>query len=95
MLLRGCHRRTICIKSADSRLFDEAFFVLREDGRAASEADMLTEAERILKENLLPRGRRAPARSGGAPRWRLALAFCLGLTVAWISMLVATWIGLL
>ena len=94
MLLRGCHRRMICIKSANSRLFDEAFFVLREEEKTASEADMLAEAERILKENLLPRGRRA-ARSRPVQRWKLALAFCLGLLVAWMSVLVTAWVGLL
>ena len=49
MLLRGCHRRMICIKSANSRLFDEAFFVLREEGAAVGEHDMLAEANRILE----------------------------------------------
>ena len=57
MLLRGCHKRMICVKSADSSLFCEAFFVLREDCREAGERDMLTEANRILEEHTLSRHR--------------------------------------
>lgn len=77
MLLRGCHRRMICIKSANSRLFDEAFFVLREEGAAVGEHDMLAEANRILEEHLLParRTRRADRRTH---RLSLLLSFLAG-----------------
>ena len=78
MLLRGCHKRMICVKSADSALFCEAFFVLREDCHTAGERDMLTEANRILEEHTLthrrPRKRRA--------RWQLVLAFLAGAVLA-------------
>ena len=77
MLLRGCHKRMICIKSADSRLFDEAFFVLREDGAAAGERDMLTEANRILEDHLLP-ARRARRGDRHADRRRSVVAFLCG-----------------
>ena len=76
MLLKGCQKRIICLQSADSRLFREAFFVLRADCKSEGEEDILAEANRILDENILrrtPRKRRVlrllPA---------LALAFLAG-----------------
>lgn len=77
MLLRGCHRRMICIKSANSRLFDEAFFVLREESATVGEGDMLAEANRILQDHLLPVRRSAPAERR-AVRRRCLLAFLFG-----------------
>lgn len=53
MLLKGCQKKIICLRSSDSRLFDEAFFVLRDSPDPPAETDMLAEANRILDENLL------------------------------------------
>ena len=61
------------MKSTGSRLFCEAFFVLREDAHPMGEADMLAEANRILDENLL----RTP-RSRHTGWLFLALSFLLG-----------------
>lgn len=58
MQLKGCQKKIVCMRPSDSRLFDEAFFVLREGTPAPAEADMLAEANRILDENLF-RPRRA------------------------------------
>ena len=72
MLLKGCQKRSVCLRASDSRLFEEAFFVLRGD-TAAAEGDILAEANRILEENLQKRRAR--------PRTRpvaLALAFLAG-----------------
>ena len=52
MLLKGCQRRSVCLRASDSRLFEEAFFVLRGDAPATAEGDILAEANRILEENL-------------------------------------------
>ncbi len=46
------------MQSGDSRLFDEAFFVLRDDAAPPATGDMLAEANRILEQNMLPRARR-------------------------------------
>jgi hypothetical protein len=77
MKLKGSEKRIVCMKSADSRLFCEAFFVLREGACPPGEADMLREANRILDENLL----RAPrTRHTG---WLFsAAAFLLGALLA-------------
>lgn len=86
MLLRGCHRRMICIKSADSRLFDEAFFVLREESAGAGEREILEEANRIVEEHLVPR--RARRRGRGRVAWWLCpLLFALGLALGALPLL--------
>jgi hypothetical protein len=81
----------ICMKSANSRLFEEAFFVLREEGAAVDERDMLTEANRILEEHLLParRTRRADWR---ARRLGLLLSFLAGALFAGSISLLLVWL---
>ena len=59
MLLKGCEKKIICLRSTDSQLFDEAFFVLRHGPvPPQNDDDMLAEANRILEENLLRRQHR-------------------------------------
>ena len=72
MLVKGCGGKIIRLKSVGNRLFDEAFFVLREDAATAGEGDMLAEANRILEENMLP-----PRKRASAPFARL-IFFALG-----------------
>ena len=83
MLLKGCQGKIIRVRSADSRVFDEAFFVLREDAAPPRESDMLAEANRILEESML-RPRRTER--GRAP----LLFFALGAVAAsllWLLLL--------
>ena len=70
------------MKSAGSRLFCEAFFVLREDAHPMGEADMLAEANRILDENLL-----TPHRRSARTRLFCALFFLLGAALSALSFL--------
>ena len=67
MQLKGCQKRIVCMRPEDSRLFAEAFFVLREGATQPQEADMLAEANRILDEHLLSsrhHGERVRGRGG-------------------------------
>ena len=73
MLLKGCQKRSVCLRASDSRLFEEVFFVLRNTAPAAEESDILAEANRILEENLQKRRPRARTRP-----LALALAFFAG-----------------
>ena len=61
-MIRGAQKRMIVLRTRDSRVFEEAYFVLRReaDGDGASEQDMIREANRIL-ERSLPRERLSPA----------------------------------
>lgn len=86
MHLKGSEKRIVCLRSADSRLFREAFFVLREDAQPAGEEDMLAEANRILDENCFRRvrGKRGMLRSVGL--------FLLGATCSAVGFLAASWL---
>ena len=76
-MVRGIHKSMIQIKTPDSRLFDEAYFVLRVEPhpKPISERDMTREAHRILEDgNLVGTAKR---RSGtGMPRRRSFAFFC-------------------
>ena len=84
MLLKGCQRRSVCLRARDSRLFEEVFFVLRSDAHADG-GDILAEANRILEENL--------QKKTSHPRRRLlgtSLAFLAGFaTAALIALILA------
>ena len=50
-MLRGCKRNMIVLRGTGSDLFEEAYFVVREEAERRSETDMLAEAERIINKN--------------------------------------------
>ena len=58
-VLKGCERRILQIKSPKSELFEEAYFVLKPQTNEVSDADMVKEAERLLK-NMTVKKRRFP-----------------------------------
>ena len=51
-MIKGARKEMIVVRTADSRYFDEAYFVLREDKQKQSpkSTDILSEANRILSE---------------------------------------------
>ena len=53
-MLRGAQKQMIVIRTHDSRLFEEAYFVVRKPrtGRPACKEDMLWEANRIIERSL-------------------------------------------
>lgn len=57
-MLRGAEKRMIVVRTKDSRLFEEAYFVVRPeagkgiDGDTDTRPDMLWEANRILESSL-------------------------------------------
>lgn len=53
--MRGYQKRVIYMKNTGSSLFEEAYFIIRsgsENSCAATEAGMVEEANRIIKENI-------------------------------------------
>ena len=50
-MIKGAQRRVIVVKMADSRVFEEAYFVMRGEQTACG-GDMVAEANRIIEENL-------------------------------------------
>lgn len=53
-MLRGAQKQMIVIRTHNSRLFEEAYFVVRKPraGRVACKEDMLWEANRIIERSL-------------------------------------------
>ena len=51
-MIKGARKEMIVVRTANSRYFDEAYFVLREDTQKQrqSSTDILSEANRILAE---------------------------------------------
>ena len=82
-MLRGARKNMIVVRTRDSRVFEEAYFVMRRDNSlsAMDEADMLWEANRILENALPANGKKALSAHGEEVRrrWRGILWFCAGL----------------
>ena len=47
-MIRGAQKKVVVIKTADSKIFEEAYFVLKKD-RGADGGDMVKEANRIIE----------------------------------------------
>lgn len=51
-MIRGAQKKMIVIRTHDSRVFEEAYFVMRKETESAVEdGDMLTEADRIIRRS--------------------------------------------
>ena len=51
-MVKGNQRRVIHLKNTDSGIFEEAYFILREDDSPSlTEQSMIKEANRIIEEN--------------------------------------------
>lgn len=62
-MLKGAQKRMIVVKTADSRIFEEAYFVVKTN-YDCEELDMVAEAERIV-ESAMPSGKRKKGADGG------------------------------
>ena len=53
-MLKGAQKRMIVIRTRDSRLFEEAYFVMRRDlpDNGTNRSDMLWEANRLVEHSL-------------------------------------------
>ena len=71
-MIRGAQKKMIVVKTGDSRLFEEAYFVLRREYEGGG--DMVAEANRLI-EGCGDRGRGVPRRTG---RCLSSWAFFLG-----------------
>ena len=54
--MRGCERKVVHLKNTGSALFEEAYFILRENSELADRGrteniDLVKEANRIIEEN--------------------------------------------
>lgn len=64
--MRGCQKKIVFLKNTGSPIFDEAYFILKNDGYELKSdknvtRDMVCEANRIIEENFgIGRKRRIP-----------------------------------
>jgi len=49
-MVRGYQKRIIHLKNTESDAFDEAFFLIGEEGSGMDERDLIAEANRIISE---------------------------------------------
>jgi hypothetical protein len=79
-MLRGSQKRMIVVRTRDSRLFEEAYFVMRRETAptATDTPDMLWEANRIIENTLPPAERSEAGATVGRPGVLRALWFGLG-----------------
>lgn len=79
-MIKGNQKKVIHIKNTESRIFDEAYFILKEGILlSVPENDMINEANRIIEENL--KGERGGKRYGKLFR-RRSLIIILSATAA-------------
>lgn len=96
--MRGCEKRMVFLRHADSELFEEAYFVMRRDAaRRPAHRDMVAEAERILKGEdreaplLAPLERKKKRKKEGKRGWQSFLVpFLLGVLVTALLFLAVT-----
>lgn len=52
-MVRGCQKKIIYLKNTQSEIFDEAYFVIKDNAlyENMDECDMVEEANKILEEN--------------------------------------------
>ena len=72
-MLRGSQKRMIVVRTKDSRLFEEAYFVVRPEAGARTDEDsdtrpdMLWEANRILESSMAGAAKREKTASPASP----------------------------
>ena len=49
----GMQKKAIVLKNCEGCLFEEAYFILKDDCRQIKESEMVVEANRILKNNII------------------------------------------
>ena len=82
--MRGYQRRVIFLKNTGSALFEEAYFLMRSEEmtEGKSEADMVSEAARIIEENF---GKRKKQRN----TYRLLTLFLSFISGAILTLIIA------
>lgn len=76
-LLRGTSKRMVSVKSNDSKLFEEAYFILREDLAEMPLPDLLEEANRIVEKSRFP----VPSKTGKRKNWQFAAGLFTGTAI--------------
>ena len=76
IMLKGAQKRMYVVKLGEDSLFEEAYFVLRREAGSVQGGDMVSEANRIIRQS--DRGPTQPPRKSRG-LWKIALGFACGL----------------
>ena len=82
VLLRGTNKRMVIVKSNDSKLFEEAQFILREDHAEPSLPDLLEEANRIVENSRFP----TPPKKSKRRNWQFVAGIFTGALIEAIGL---------
>ena len=76
-MIKGTHRHMVILKNTESPLFEEAYFILRDQANPTDcRSDMVAEANRIITANTL-----SPTRKPKHEKIKYRLCFLLGALV--------------
>ena len=87
-MVKGSQKRVIRLKDTESGIFEEAYFIVKEEAKDVSLSDLISEANRIIERNSQADGQGSTTRKG-----RLLLTLILAVAPAAVALL-ATVIGL-
>ena len=73
-MLKGAQRRMIVVKTQDSKMFEEAYFVLKKENVTVQGKDMVSEATRIIRQSA---GQHTPEAPKKLP-WQTWVGFAVG-----------------
>ena len=86
-MVKGICRRVVVVRSPDTRLFEQAVFLLREDVPAVSDEDLLAQACRVTEHYVRTGETKTPRRRRRDAGMLLLGALCTGLIWALIPLL--------
>ena len=82
-MLKGAQKRMVMLRTADSSIFETAYFILRDDAAPPAKdtrPTMLEEANRILSQSFAPQAAAKDQKQGRLRKlWQRLPAFLLGL----------------
>lgn len=80
-MVKGISKQVIVVRSPDPKLFEQAIFILREDAKEVTDAQLLKEAKRVAASPAVRRWKKFIG-----PAWAMAGAAAMG-AVWWICAL--------
>ena len=75
-MIKGAQKQMIVVKTDGNRFFEEAYFVLRREATATAGGDMVSEANKIIRQSASPQ---AVQKGKARLPWQIALGFLCGL----------------
>ena len=83
-LLKGAQRRIVVVKSKDSKLFEEACFLMRENQEDLPMENLIEEANRIVEKSCVP----LPKKGGKRRNWQFLAGLLVGAAIESLGMAV-------